>query len=116
MRVFAAVALSAALFAAPALADPFKNYMQIGPGDSYEKVVEIMGPPGNRQFKGDRQGLMWCKTGFAEMKFIFVGLDKGAVTKVETFSYPGERGWCKDRYPPLRFEDRADTVIEFRER
>jgi hypothetical protein len=91
----------------------------IGIGDDKERVLKIMGPPGDRQLKGSNEAWQYCQTtgaGFGYHDYRIIWFYNGKVTGIT--SYTSSRGGssCVTDIRSVRWGDAPDTTIEIRNR
>jgi len=53
-------------------------------GDTKEKVLEVLGTPGDRSFRGNSEAWQYCSTGFTIDTYSTIWFDDGLVTGVTT--------------------------------
>ncbi len=58
---------------------------KIGLGDSRERVLEILGSPGNRSFRGNQEALQYCTLGFFTDSFYTIWLRNSVVESVTNY-------------------------------
>lgn len=91
-----------------------EDSIKINAGQSKEKVLKIMGVPGNRQFEGKNEAWQYCSTdyvGFTGDDYIVVWFYDGKVTGVTTYKNT-QIGSCEMFYKTIRWEDKPDIIIE----
>lgn len=108
--------LCASAFVTTAHAADLKKLDDIAPGDTRDRVIEIMGRQGNRQLSGDSEALQWCKTGVFNNHYALVVLRSGRVFTIRTTSTQGQSGPCSQGFPTVDFETAPDQTIEVRNR
>ncbi|RMG57685.1 MAG: hypothetical protein D6717_04370 [Gammaproteobacteria bacterium] len=93
-----------------------KKTILINPGDSRERVLNIMGPPYDRQFKGNKEAWQYCVSGagfgYNDHKIIWFTNKK--VTGITT--YRTHRSGCTGAVKTIRWEEAPDYTIEIRNR
>ncbi len=93
------------------------NTIQIG--DSQEKVMEIIGEPEDRQFKGKDEAWQYCRTGtgFAKCSYKTIWFYEGRVIGITSYSMvcvgPGS---CGGYFKTIKWEEAPDRTIEMRQR
>jgi hypothetical protein len=103
----------------PGCASFDKRINTIQAGDSKEKVIEILGDPEDRQFKGKDEALQYCKTGtgFGMCGYRTIWFYDGRVTGITSYSMkcvgPGS---CGAHFKTIKWEDAPDHTIEIRQR
>lgn len=86
---------------------------KINAGDSRDRVVELLGPPENRQFKGQNEALQYCVNGtsFGHSTVTIVWLHNQIVTSLNTADLYGS---CQ--FKTIDWDNAPDRVIEIRKR
>jgi hypothetical protein len=82
--------------------------MSLQLGDSKERVLQIMGEPGDRQFRGDNEALQFCTQKWAlyiptSAEFTVVWFYRGRLTGVT--SYANQGALCQGGYRTLQWAD-----------
>lgn len=73
------------LSTSPALAAPLKDKLdQIEPGMLKSDVIDLLGKPRNRSFRGPAEALQYCSTGAFTNSLATIWLVKGAVVSLTT--------------------------------
>jgi hypothetical protein len=72
--------------------------MEIGPGVTKDKVVEILGMPGDRSFRGAAEAWQYCSTGFSQDKYITVWLYEDIVEGLTTYTRSDALGTCTQTF------------------
>ena len=85
------------------------------PGMSKKELVELMGVPGNRQFKGNKEAWQYCETGGMADDYITVWLINGAVAGTQSYHNTG-MGFCSSYFKTVNWEEAPDAVLEIRNR
>jgi hypothetical protein len=96
-----------------------RQSLMVDRGYTKKQVIEVLGPPGDRQFKGDDEAWQYCRTGISTDQFVIVWLYRGTVTGVTTYkagSNAGYVGDCSQGFKTIRWENAPDRTIEFRYR
>ena len=85
-------------------------------GDSKERVLEIMGPPTDRQIQGRQEAWQYCVSGagFGWNDHKIIWLTAGRVTGIN--SYRSHVSGCSGGIQPVRWESAPDSVLEIRPR
>lgn len=90
----------------------------INPGDSMDRVRELMGSPRDRQFKDSKEAWQYCVTGagFGFHDYRIIWFREGRVTGITSYkdSTPGAN--CASRFRPVIWEEAPDQRIEIRNR
>ena len=93
-----------------------KKTILLDPGDSKEKVLEVMGTPYDRQFKQNHEAWQYCVSGagigYNDHKIIWFTDKK--VTGITT--YRTQRTGCTGAVKTINWEEAPDFVIENRQR
>jgi len=94
-----------------------QNFFKINSGDSKQSVVDKMGSPDDRQFKGKSEAFQYCTTGtsFGKSTFNIVWLYNGAVTGANTYTV-AHAASCMGHFRQINWEDAPDITVEVRER
>lgn len=94
-----------------------KRSTRINPGDSKEQIIEVMGEPENRQFKGNLEAWQYCDTSFGRYNYSIVWLNSGIATGVNSYTNPGQPfNFCGAGFEPVRWENAPNQTIEIRNR
>ena len=94
-----------------------KAFFDINPGDTKASVIEKLGHPEDRQFKGKNEAIQYCTTGtsFGVSTFDIVWLYDGKVTGVNSYNLH-RAGMCSGHFESVKWEDAPDNIIEVRKR
>jgi len=98
-----------------------KKTAMIGPGDTKDQVVSVMGPPDDRQFKGSQEAWQYCKSGagvapmFGYNDFRIIWIDQGKVSGI-TSNKSSRPGNCMTEIKSIRWEEAPTASIEIRNR
>lgn len=93
--------------------------MMIERGYEKQKVLELLGTPGDRQFNGEDEAWQYCRTGMSTDQFVVVWFFQGYVTDVTTYRLGANAGYigdCSQGFKTVRWEDAPDRIIELRHR
>jgi hypothetical protein len=95
-----------------------KKTVLINPGDDKQKVLSIMGPPGDRQFRGKHEAWQYGKTGagFGYHDFRIIWFYDGKVTGITSYKDYTPATSASAHFKPIRWEDAPDQTIEIRQR
>jgi hypothetical protein len=95
-----------------------KKAALINPGDTKEKVLSIMGPPGDRQFRANDEAWQYGQTGagFGYHDFRVVWFHGGRVTGLTSYKDYTPASSAAAHFKPIRWEDAPDRTIEIRQR
>lgn len=87
-------------------------------GDDKSKVLAIMGPPGDRQFRGKDEAWQYGQTGagFGYHDFRIVWFYDGGVTGVTSYKDYTPASSASAHFKPIRWEDAPDYTLEIRKR
>jgi hypothetical protein len=118
MRCWGVVLVAALAIAATACGSLEKKAALLNVGDSKEQVLAVMGPPDDRQIKGDNEAWQYCQTGagFGYHDYRTVWLKGGKVTGLNSYKSSRPASSCVTDIRPIRWEDAPDTTIEIRRR
>lgn len=90
--------------------------IQISPGDSKEKVVNILGAPEDRQFRGAQEAWQYSSiVAIGICEYTIVWLDKSIVTGLNSYRNNSVAG-CRVGIQAVKWESAPDAVIEVRNR
>jgi outer membrane protein assembly factor BamE (lipoprotein component of BamABCDE complex) len=87
----------------------------VGPGMTKQQVLDAMGPPGDRSFRGTAEAWQYCSNDdVATAKYTTVWLDGGQVSGLTTQSKMLMVSFsCADEYPSIDWGQRpADIKTE----
>lgn len=92
-------------------------FFTIQPGDSKASVLEKMGSPDDRQFKGKNEAFQYCTTGTSLGKSTFnvIWFYDGKVTGANTYTV-AHAASCMGHFRQINWEDAPDVTVEVRER
>jgi hypothetical protein len=81
--------------------------IQISPGDSKDRVIQVMGVPGDRQFQGDFEVWQYCVTGagFGYHDYRAIWFRKGQVTGISSYKDSTPASSCKGHFKTFTVED-----------
>lgn len=115
MRPFYVAFLALALLAACASHTQFNSSSAgIRAGMTADDLQKLMGPPQNRQFKGDHEAWQWCSTGYMEAdSYVLVWLTKGVVTGMQTYTNT-RTGPCESFFRTANWEEAPDSTVDVR--
>ena len=87
-------------------------------GDTKEKVLSAMGPPDDRQLKGDNEAWQYCQTGagFGYHDYRIVWFQGGKVTGINSYKSSRAGSSCVTDIHPVKWEEAPTTTIEIRNR
>lgn len=90
----------------------------INHGDSKDAVIKIMGPPGDRQLRGEQEAWQYCITGagFGYHDYRIIWFQRGEVTGITSYKSGAPGVSCKSQFTAIRWEDAPDATIEVRHR
>lgn len=91
------------------------NFFQINSGDSKQSIMEKLGSPDDRQFKGRHEAFQYCTTGtsFGKSTFNVVWLFDGIVTGANTYTV-AHAASCMGHFRQIDWEDAPDITVEIR--
>lgn len=95
-----------------------KQSVLINPGDTKEKVLSIMGTPGDRQFRGKDEAWQYGRTGagFGYHDFRIIWFYDGKVTGLTSYKDHTPATSASAHFKAIRWEDAPDRTIELRVR
>jgi hypothetical protein len=93
-----------------------KKTLLIEPGMSKDDVLSVMGSPGNRQFKGNKEAWQYCQTGWSADEYILIWLVDGTVAQTQTYANTEHGGLCTSFFRTVDWEEAPDAVVEIRSR
>jgi len=95
-----------------------KKSFLVSAGDGKEKVLSIMGPPGDRQFRGKDEAWQYGQTGagFGYHDFRVIWFYDGKVTGITSYKDYTPATSAAAHFKPIRWEDAPDRTLEFRVR
>lgn len=90
----------------------------LNPGDTKQQVLEVMGPPDDRQFKGENEAWQYCKTGagFGYHDYRTIWFYQGRMTGISSYKSGRPASSCMTDLRAIRWEDAPDRVLEIRNR
>ena len=89
----------------------------INHGSTKNDVLNIMGPPNDRQFQGKDEAWQYCNTGFVNDSFVVVWFHDGKVTGTNSYKDSvGNIGFCDSHIRTINWEDKPNISIEIRSR
>jgi hypothetical protein len=86
--------------------------------DTKEQVLATMGPPDDRQLKGENEAWQYCQTGagFGYHDYRVVWFQRGKVTGINSYKSSRPASSCVTDIRPVKWEDAPNTTIEIRSR
>jgi hypothetical protein len=110
-----ALALAVSLVACGSLE---KKAVLLNVGDAKEKVLAIMGPPDDRQLKGQDEAWQYCQTGagFGYHDYRTVWFFEGKVTGINSYKSSRPASSCITDIKPIKWEEAPNTTLEIRRR
>jgi len=114
-NIILTVALAAFLTACGSLE---KKAVLLNLGDTKEQVLAAMGPPDDRQLKGENEAWQYCQTGagFGYHDYRTVWFQRGKVTGINSYKSSRPASSCVTDIRPIKWEEAPDTTIEIRKR
>jgi len=91
-----------------------KKAIMINVNMTKEEVVNILGYPGDRQFRGDDEAWQYFDLGFDTDRYTVVWFYQNKVTGIT--SYIGTGANLTARYKTIDWEERPDYSVEVRQR
>ena len=93
-----------------------KKTSLINNGDDKSEVLKVMGPPDDRQFKGEEEAWQYCENaGFGVHDHRLIWLHRGKVTGINTYK-SHVMGSCTGGIQPVIWQNAPDITIETRSR
>ena len=87
--------------------------LAISYGDTKQKVLELLGPPGDRIFKEQYEAWQYCSTGFSADTYSTVWFESGTVTGIASQNAYWVDGFCSQAFPAIDWGQRpADKKID----
>jgi len=95
-----------------------KQSVLINPGDTRERVLSIMGAPGDRQFRGKDEAWQYGKTGagFGYHDYRIIWFYDGKVTGITSYKDHTPMSSAAGHFKPIQWEQAPDHTIEVRMR
>jgi hypothetical protein len=95
-----------------------KKALLINHGDSKEQVLNVMGPPDDRQFKGKYEAWQYCQTGagFGYHDYRIVWFYDGILTGINSYKSSRPASSCVTDIKPINWDEAPDVTIEIRKR
>lgn len=87
-------------------------------GDTKEGVLAAMGPPDDRQLKGDNEAWQYCQTGagFGYHDYRTVWFKSGKVVGINSYKSSRPASSCVTDIKPIKWEEAPDATVEIRSR
>ncbi len=91
-----------------------KKTILLNLNDDKSRVLEVMGPPGDRQMEGDNEAWQYCISGagFGYNDHRIIWFKSGHVTGIT--SYRTTRSGCSGAFKTIKWEDAPDYIKEIR--
>ena len=85
-------------------------------GDSKERVLDVMGPPQDRQINGQQEAWQYCISGagFGWNDHRVIWFNAGQVTGIN--SYRSGVSGCRGGIQPAHWESAPNSILEIRQR
>lgn len=95
-----------------------KKAMLINVGDNKQRVLDIMGTPGDRQVHGYQEAWQYCVSGagFGYDDYRLIWFANGKVTGITSYKASPFGRSCTSDFKTIRWENAPDQTIEIRER
>jgi hypothetical protein len=95
-----------------------KKSILLNIGDTKQQVLNTMGPPDDRQLKGDNEAWQYCQTGagFGYHDYRTIWFYGGKVTGINSYKSSRPASSCVTDIRPIKWEDAPNATIEFRNR
>ncbi len=84
--------------------------MEIRPGVTKDEVVEILGMPGDRSFRGAAEAWQYCSTGFSQDKYITVWFLEDVVEGLTTYTRTDAFGTCAQTFTSVDWGQAPDNL------
>jgi hypothetical protein len=87
-------------------------------GDTKEQVLAVMGPPDDRQLRGENEAWQFCQTGagFGYHDYRTVWFERGKVTGINSYKSSRPASSCVTDIRPIKWEEAPNATIEIRNR
>ncbi len=87
----------------------------INNGMTKSQVTEILGPPKDRQFKGEDEAWQYCQSGMSTFEFTIIWFYNGQVTGMNTYkTYTCPTFKCEKCFREVNWNEAPDRIIEIR--
>ena len=95
-----------------------KKSVLINIGDNKEQVLNIMGPPDDRQLSGKNEAWQFCQTGagFGYHDYRTIWFYDGKVTGINSYKSSRPGASCVTDIKPIKWENAPDRTLEIRQR
>ena len=95
-----------------------RNSALLSLGDGKEHVLAVMGPPDDRQLKGENEAWQYCQTGagFGYHDYRTIWFQRGKVTGINSYKSSRPASSCVTDIKPIKWEEAPDATIEIRQR
>jgi len=95
-----------------------KKSILLNVGDTKEQVLNTMGPPDDRQLKGDSEAWQYCQTGagFGYHDYRTVWFYTGKVTGINSYKSSRPASSCMTDIRAIKWEEAPNTTVEIRNR
>lgn len=95
-----------------------KKSMLLNIGDTKAQVINTMGPPDDRQLKGDNEAWQYCQTGagFGYHDYRTIWFYNGKVTGINSYKSSRPASSCITDIRPIKWEEAPNTTVEIRSR
>ena len=115
-RLITVVAIFAVLLAACGSLE--KKAVLLNLGDTKEQVLAAMGPPDDRQLKGENEAWQYCQTGagFGYHDYRTIWFSHGKMTGMNSYKSSRPASSCVTDIRPIKWEEAPNTTIEIRSR
>jgi hypothetical protein len=87
-------------------------------GDTKQQVLAAMGPPDDRQLRGENEAWQYCQTGagFGYSDYRTIWFYRGRMTGMNSYKSSRAGSSCVTDIRPIRWEEAPNTTIEIRNR
>jgi hypothetical protein len=95
-----------------------KKSILLNIGDTKEQVLNTMGPPDDRQLKGDNEAWQYCQTGagFGYHDYRIVWFYRGKVTGINSYKSSRPASSCMTDIRAIKWEEAPNAIVEIRNR
>ena len=95
-----------------------KKAVLLNVGDTKEQVLAAMGPPDDRQLRGENEAWQYCQTGagFGYHDYRIVWFDHGKLSGINSYKSSRPASSCVTDIRPIKWEEAPNATVEFRSR
>jgi hypothetical protein len=86
--------------------------------DTKAQVLTAMGPPDDRQLKGNNEAWQYCQTGagFGYHDYRVIWFESGKISGINSYKSSRAGSSCVTDIRPIKWEDAPNTTVEIRNR